>query len=109
MRTSSIFLPLLLAIMSPAAAQSQMVIESLDGPITTKELQPFNTWEGTSIALLVKAEGCQVTGMDSGSRVKEFGGLIARLGDVPAACTGLQFLDTLYQAGDGLTAGGNVN
>jgi hypothetical protein len=38
-----------------------------------KELQPFNTWEGTSVALLVKAEGVQVTGMDEGSRVKEFG------------------------------------
>lgn len=38
-----------------------------------KELQPFNTWEGTSVALLIKAEGVQVTGMDSSSRVKEFG------------------------------------
>lgn len=38
-----------------------------------KELTPFNNWPGTSVCLLVKAEGCQVTGMDSGSRVKEIG------------------------------------
>ena len=38
-----------------------------------KELTPFNNWPGVSVALLVKAEGCQVTGMDSGSRVKEIG------------------------------------
>lgn len=38
-----------------------------------KELTPFSTWQGLSVALLVKAEGCQVTGMDSGSRVKEVG------------------------------------
>ncbi len=38
-----------------------------------KDLSPFNNWPGVAVALLVKAEGCQVTGMDSSSRVKEIG------------------------------------
>jgi len=38
-----------------------------------KDLTPLNSWPGISFALLVKAEGCQVTGLDSSSRVKEVG------------------------------------
>jgi hypothetical protein len=38
------------------------------------ELLPFATWaEGVSVALLVKPAAGQVTGLDHGSRVKEFG------------------------------------